>query len=48
MRSWIARRILRKMAERYAYDVSYLENDAEGVTGCLLQVRACHEGVRPS
>jgi hypothetical protein len=25
MRSWIARRILRKMAERYAYDVSYLE-----------------------
>jgi hypothetical protein len=25
MRSWIARRVLRKMAERYAYDVSYLE-----------------------
>ena len=25
MRSWIARRILRKMARRYSYDVSYLE-----------------------
>jgi len=25
MRSWIARRVLRKMADRYAYDVSYLE-----------------------
>jgi hypothetical protein len=25
MRSWIARRILRKLAKRYNYDVSYLE-----------------------
>jgi hypothetical protein len=47
MRSWIARRILRRFAERYGYDVSYLTLMLNESPRRLLQVRANHEGVAP-